>query len=173
METEMRLPRQLYNTIRKDLAQSHPFAGERVGFAFGKLTRSEAGPLVLLYRYMPIPDSWYVRRRGVGACIGGEAIRAVRDDLRSRQGTREGAFHVHVHGHPGEPSFGRTDLESLPRLVPSFFRPGKEGAHGLLLLSDDHAVARVWLPNKERYTVATRVVISGTPLSIFEVNYYE
>lgn len=171
---EVRLTRPLYETIQEDLARPHPFAGERVGFAYGRLANvGGKTPLVLLYRYVPVPDEHYIEKPGFAACIGGDAIRATRQEIRNHSGTCEGAFHVHVHNHKGEPRFSRPDLIGLPPLIPGFARPAKDAAHGLLLLSADHGIAWVWLPGMAEPCTTSRIVVVGAPVSIFEAKRYE
>jgi len=166
---EVRLTRQLYELIRRDLERAHPFALERVGFAFGKLANLEGiEPLVLLYRYKPVPDEHYLENSNFGACIGADAIRDAMQEVRNHRGTREGAFHVHLHDHCGEPQFSRPDREGLPPLIPSFQRMGMDAAHGLLVLSQDHGVAWVWLPGSGKPETASRIVVVGAPLQIAE-----
>jgi len=48
---QIRLSRRLYDEMQSDLRRRHPFAGERVGFAYGRLANAaSAWPLILLTR---------------------------------------------------------------------------------------------------------------------------
>src|SRR5437870_3440365 len=166
---EVRLTRHLHRLIRADLERPHPFAAERVGFGFGKLANLEGSEaLVLLHRYKPVRDDYYVLNPRFGACIGPDAIRDAMQEVRDRRGTREGAFHVHLHDHAGEPRLSGPDRAGLPPLIPGLRRMGMDGAHGLLVLSQDHGIAWVWLPEGPEPVRASRVVVVGAPLGIFE-----
>ena len=58
---EVRLSRRLCNEIRANIIRPHPIAFERVGFVYGKLDDpGSTNPLVLLYRYSPVPDEQYL-----------------------------------------------------------------------------------------------------------------
>lgn len=166
---EIRLPRALYHAIREDLERQHRFAYERVGFAFGKLANlSGEEPLVLLYRYLPVADEHYVRHPRYLACIGQEAILGAMQEVRTHRGTADGVFHVHLHDHRGPTGFSAPDQDGLPPLIPGFQRMGPDGAHGLLVLSQDHGLAWIWLPGKVEPVTASRIAVVGAPLEIWE-----
>lgn len=167
---EIRLIRPLYDAIRTDLLRPHPFAAERVGFAYGKLTCKEGRePLILLYRYQSVPDDRYVESEDYGALIDQQAILATMQEVRSHRGEGEGAFHVHLHEHRGQPGFSAPDRQSLPPLFPPLQRMGPDAAHGMLVLSDDRALAWVWYPDEKEPCMARRVVVAGAPLSVMEL----
>lgn len=166
---EIRLTRNLYNTIQQDLARPHEFAFERIGFVFGKVgNQTSSEPLVLLYHYMPVPDSQYINDPKVGARIDGEAITEVMQQVLNDRSKRVGTFHVHVHEHFGKPGLSSTDRKEIPLLIPSFQSVGKEAAHGLIIFSKDHGTAWVWLPGGQSPLIASRIVVTGSPLAIFE-----
>jgi hypothetical protein len=159
----IRITRSLYDAVQVDLRRPHPFAGERVGFLYGRLANSATDrPLVLITAYTPLDDDRYLPDPTVGARIDSQAIRSAMQGVIDRN---EGCFHVHIHAWPGSPRFGMTDLAELPRLVPSFQTVGQHHAHGLFLLSDDLAYADVWLPG-QREPVAGRLNIVGFPLTL-------
>ena len=56
-------------------ARPHPHAAERVAFMYGRLAVMTE-PLILITRYVPVPDQQYVIDPYVGARINGDAIRA-------------------------------------------------------------------------------------------------
>lgn len=163
----VRLPRTIYTTMRSDLSRSHEFAWERVGFAYGRLSQSPEGELVLLHEYLPVPDEFYVRDESVGARIGSEAIRAC---MQKALSDGVSTFHVHEHAWSGIPRFSGTDLKGLSSLVPSLSRVAGGQAHGGLLLSSDRALARIWLPGEESPIESTRVVVVGFPLVLLGVS---
>lgn len=166
---EIRLTRKLYDIIRDDIARPHQFAAERIGFAFGKLGSQEsAEPLVLLHRYVPVPDEQYILDPKVGARINGDAITEAMEQVMKYRIENEGAFHVHVHDHNGQPGLSGTDRREIPLLIPSFKTVGKGAAHGLIIFSRNHGISWVWMPGHQEPVTASRIVIVGAPLSIFE-----
>lgn len=165
MTVLIRMTRQLYNTVRADLCGRHPFAGERVGFLFGRLGNvGTASPIILFTGYTGLADDRYIDDPLSGARIDGQAIRSAMQKVIDR---REGVFHVHMHEWPGKPNFSRMDHEELPRLIPSFQAVGPNFAQGLFLLSQDQCSAAVWLPNRQAPVEATRIGIVGYPLELF------
>lgn len=167
--TEIRLTKKLFEAIHSDIARPHPHADERIGFAYGKVGNGNGKePLIILHRYVYIPDERYVEDPDVGARIDGDAITEVMQQVLSHRSEREGAFHVHVHGHKGRTGLSRTDRDEIPLLIPSFRRVGKEAAHGFIIFSFDHGLGWVWLPGQEEPMTASRIVVVGAPLLIFE-----
>ena len=71
-----------------------------VGFLYGQFAPSEQ-PLVVMTRYVPVPDDQYVVDDTVGARINGDAIRAAMQGVLD---TGDGVFHTHLHEWPGTPS---------------------------------------------------------------------
>lgn len=166
MSVQIRLTRSLHNAIQADLRRPHPFAGERVGFLYGRQAQAGAGRLlILMTAYVPLGDERYVADPKVGARIDSTAIRSAMQGVIDRN---EGVFHTHLHAWPGRPGFSRTDLAELPRLVSSFQTVGRSHAHGLFLLSDDQAYAQVWLPDRKTPTAASRINFVGFPMSLIE-----
>lgn len=168
-EVELRLSRPLYNSAIADLRRPHPFAWERVGFLFGRPASAGAEvELVLLHRYHSIPDEHYLHDESVGARIGQDAIGQAMQDIYHGKSHRDGVFHVHLHDKNGEPNMSRTDRLGLPPMIPGFRSVNKEATHGIIILSSDHGVAWVWRPTQNGGARATRIVVAGAPLSIFE-----
>lgn len=162
----VRIPRELYTRMRDDLRRRHEFAYERVGFLSAKLgNRNGDELLVLLNDYHPVPDDQYIDDPYSGARINEVAIR---ESMQRVLDTGSGSFHVHWHAHRGRPGFSSMDLEETPRIVSSLRVAGPGQAHGMLLLSDDHCIARVWVPGSEDPLVVSRVSVVGYPLEIFE-----
>jgi hypothetical protein len=142
------------------------FAYERVGFLSTKLgSRKGDQPLVLVTNYYPVPDDQYIDDRHSGARINSVAIR---EAMQRVLDTGDGLFHVHCHAHRGRPGFGSMDSEETPRIVSALRVAGPAQAHGMLLLSNDHCIAHVWLPGSTEPIVADRVSVVGYPIELFE-----
>ncbi|MBL8799390.1 MAG: hypothetical protein JNM56_36240 [Planctomycetia bacterium] len=164
MNVRLRLTRQLYDQVRRDLLRPHPFAAERVGFLFARLGNvGTAAPLVCFTAYRPLADERYIDDPHSGARIDSQAIRAAMQQVIDRG---EGAFHMHMHAWPGKPHFSPMDRNELPRLIPSFQAVGPGCAHGLLLLSHDACAAEVWLPGSKRSVEAARISVVGFPMQL-------
>jgi hypothetical protein len=152
----IQLRRDLCSEVLADLRRPHAHAAERVGFLYGRLAPREL--LLVMTRYVPVPDEQYVVDDAVGARINGNAIRAAMQGILD---TGEGVFHTHLHEWPGTPSFSRTDYEELPKLIPAFRAVGPVQASGLFLLSPDSAIADIWLPGARGPERAARISIVG------------
>ncbi|MGI8835651.1 MAG: hypothetical protein ACR2H4_03320 [Pyrinomonadaceae bacterium] len=158
--------RQLYLRVREDLARTHEFAYERVGFIsarLGNLTSAE--PLVLFTNYYPVPDDQYIDDRYSGARINSTAIR---EAMQCVLDSGEGLFHVHCHAHKGRPGFSSMDLDETPRIVSSLQVAGPTQAHGMVLLSNDRCITHVWMPGASKAIVADSVSVVGYPLEIWK-----
>jgi len=166
--TLIKLTGSLHGQMLEDLARRHSFAGERVGFVLGRYGSLEnSGTLVLLHRYYPIPDDQYIEDRAVGARIGRDAITWGMQAAYSGRQTREGVFHVHLHAHKGRTGMSSVDRRDTPEVVRGFHAVGREAAHGILILSLDHASGWVWLPGRDEVS-ASSVCVIGHPIRIFE-----
>jgi hypothetical protein len=155
MPITIQIPLGLYQGVLADLRRKHAHAAERIGFVYGRLVPG-GDSVVMMTRYMPIPDEQYVVDYTVGARINGDAIRAAMQGVLD---SGYGVFHIHLHEWPGIPSFSRTDDAELPRLIPAFRAVGPTQATGLFLLSPDSAIADVWLPGASGPERATRISI--------------
>jgi hypothetical protein len=82
--------------------------------------------------------------------------------------TREGIFHVHLHQHRGEPRPSPTDWREIPKMMPGFQAVGRQTAHGMILLSADHAASWVWLLGQGEPTTADSISVIGPPIRVFE-----
>ena len=170
MTVEIRMTGSLYDQIHRDLARPHPFAAERIGFAFGRTgSLANAGKLVLLTRYNSIPDEQYVEDETVGARIGRDALTWAMQAVYHGRPAREGVFHVHVHPHEGKTGMSLIDRQEIPKLMPGFQSVGSEAAHGIIILSRDHGAGWVWLPSCREPAAARAISVIGKPLGIFEV----
>jgi hypothetical protein len=167
--TSIKLTGTLHAEMLADLARPHPFAGERVGFVVGRYGSLEnSGGLVLLKRYYAVPDHQYIEDDAVGARIGREAITWGMQEAYRGRSTREGVFHVHLHAHKGETGMSGVDRRETPEVVRGFHTVGADAAHGVLILSLDHASGWVWLPGGNELVVASSVCVIGYPIRIFE-----
>lgn len=165
MKIQVRIPRELYEGISKDLRRPHPFAAERIGFAFGREARIDSANLIVaLALYVPVADEQYIDDEFVGARIDAAAIRQA---MQHVLGSGDCAFHVHMHGFSGRPRFSDTDLKGLGRLIPSFHAVGPSTAHGALLINDERCMAEVWLPRVTAGHRASSVSIVGYPFEKF------
>lgn len=142
MRISIRISSALLIEMRADLARSHPFAGERVGFMAASATASTGRVLLLVRGYHPVADDDYVDAPGVGAEIGSEAFRKA---LQWAYRPRSALIHVHTHHGRGHPGFSGIDLKSGFKFVPSFFVTAPRMPQGMMVLSDDSAHGLVWL----------------------------
>lgn len=169
MKIEIRLGGALYEEIIRDLSRAHPFAAERVGFAFGRIgSLVDRGALVLLTSYHAIPDAQYIDDPSVGVRIGSEAITEAMQAAYHGRPTRQGVFHVHLHAHRGPTGMSETDRREIPKLLPGFRSVGRQAAHGILILSLNHGAGWVWLPEEPEVARAETVSVIGKPVEIFE-----
>lgn len=166
---KIKLTGALHAEILRDLMRPHPFAAERVGFVSGRIgTLVNDGRLVLLTRYHSIPDDEYVKDRSVGARIGSEAITWAMQTAYYGRPTREGIFHIHLHGHRGETGMSDVDNREIPPLIPGFQSVGRDAAHGIIILSINHGSAWVWLPGQQESTQAASMAVIGIPIGVFQ-----
>jgi len=166
MKTEIKLTGGLYAEIIRDLTRPHPFAAERVGFVLGRM--GSLGRLILLNRYHSISDDQYVNDPTVGARIGREALTWAMQAVYQGRPTREGIFHIHLHGQKGETRMSGVDSHEIPKLLPGFRSMGRDAAHGIIILSLDHGSGWVWHPGNKEPFHADSVNIIGVPIGVFE-----
>lgn len=166
MTVQVRILRTLYSRVRNDLGRRHEFAYERVGFLSAKLANTGGDrALVLLTDYHPVPDDQYINDPYSGARINSSAIR---ESMQRVLDTGDGLFHVHLHARRGKPAFSDMDLEEIPLVVSGLRVAGPAQPHGMVLLSDDHCVARVWMPGSVEPVVAVGMSVVGYPLGLFD-----
>jgi hypothetical protein len=168
MKIILKIPGFLHEGIMRDLARPHPFAAERVGFVLARLGQLPQGRLVLLTKYLSIPDHHYVHDRLVGARIGPEAMTSAMQAVYHGRQNREGIFHIHQHPHEGETGMSQTDFRELPKLIPGFQSVGGEAPHGIIILSRNHGSGWIWLPSKDTPIAADSLCVIGCPLGVFE-----
>lgn len=164
MNACIRLLKSLHERVLADLQRPHPFASERVGFLFARMgTAANNTHLIFLVDYLPVPDDHYLPTTdpAIGAEISSSAIR---DTMQRVMSTGEGAFHTHLHEHPGRPRFSRIDMKDLPLLAQSFQHASPASAHGGFLFSKDDCMASVWLPGQSDPVTAEKISVIGYPL---------
>src|SRR5712692_7407108 len=138
----------LLQRVRNDLARSHDFAAERVGFVSCRVgTLESRGLIILAHDYHPVADSDYVDDKTVAAMMGSGAIRKA---LQFAYNNEVGMFHVHMHDHDGPPLPSRTDLNETARFVPDFWNVKPQMPHGALILSRNSVSGRCWYPGRSR-----------------------
>ena len=119
--------------------------------------------LVLATNYYSVADENYVDDPYSGARINSAAIR---EAMQCVLDTGDGLFHVHCHAHRGRPGFSGMDLDETPQIVSSLRVVGPNQAHGMLLLSNDQCIAKVWMPESSEPLMADGVTIVGYPTTM-------
>jgi hypothetical protein len=166
---ELRVARSLYEALLADLERPHAFAAERIGFVVVRQVNVSAdAALFLLSEFISVPDEHYIDDPRVGARIGTEALTLASHRIYHGRLRGEGVFHVHLHGHGGEPGMSRTDARELPTLIPGFQSVGPGAPHGVIIWSLDHAAVWVGLPGEKNPVRIDKVSVVGSPVSIFK-----
>jgi hypothetical protein len=164
MKTQIKFTRYLLDRARADLRRPHPFAHERVGFfTAGAVTNGDT-VLLLARSYAPVEDADYIHNPNVGATIGSDAMRKA---LQFAYRARSSLLHVHCHGGRGRPEFSGVDLDSGSEFVPGFFHAIPRMPHGMLVLSEDSATAKIWFGESEAGQYASGFTSVGAPLVKF------
>lgn len=165
MNIHFKLTTRLEERVRSDLARSHAYAAERVGFVTVRFGWSNNELLILSHGYRSVADNHYEADRTVGARISGAAIR---DALQSAITFNVGIFHVHLHDHRGQPRPSAVDWAEWARFVPNFWHVRPDFVHGSLLLSSDRIAGWCWYPGRARSERISRVSIVGGHLRSFK-----
>lgn len=160
-EACFKVEKTLYDRIKSDLERAHPFAYERVGFAYAKSSVSGGILTVFIYDYMPVPDEEYEKDARAGATINSSAIRNALQETLNR---KDSCFHVHLHPFKGKPSLSFTDKKGIFPLIPSFRTVNRDSVHGIFLLSSDKATAYVWIPGLDMPIEVKKISIVGYPM---------
>ena len=164
MRVAFKINRALLNNVLDDLHRSHPFAAERVGFLSCRVGRLEpSGWVVLAHDFHSVADNDYLRDPTVGAMMGPAAMRkamqiALNNDVCM--------FHVHIHGHRGQPSFSGVDLRETAKFVPDFWHVRPHLVHGAIVLSLDSATGLCWHPKYSKPFRFSDFSVVGAPMSI-------
>lgn len=162
MKIELRIPTPMLSDILRDLRRPHEFAAERVGFVFFHCGWSAKSTLLLLAaQYQSVSNTDYIDDSRFGALIGSGAFRSLFETLMS---TGCGALHTHIHEHRGQPAPSSTDLRESSRFVPDFFHANPARPHGTLILSQNSASGRVWLPGRLKVRPIHSIKVVGRPV---------
>lgn len=161
MKIVLRIGADVLDAARTDLRRPHPFAAERVGFFIAHPARSTKGVILVVSRYDSVPDDGYAHDLSVGAMMNETTIL---NAMQKAYAEKVSVIHVHSHGFFGRPSFSRTDLRENARFVQSFINVRPEYPHGAVVLSDDSAMGRCWLPGNKKPTPIDAFIIVGKSL---------
>lgn len=164
MKINIKLTKELNEIILRDLERRHPFAYERVGFAYAKIGYStEDLVIIIVYDYQPIDDADYIKDYNSGAKINAAAIRKSMQRILDK---KEGCFHVHLHNFSAKPRLSRTDKAGIFPLIPGFQVVSSESYHGIFLLGNNGATIYVWPPKSKVPIFASKISIIGYPMKI-------
>ncbi|MGC4101103.1 ThiF family adenylyltransferase [Ferruginibacter sp.] len=163
---KVRIPKAIYEQAFRDLLRPHEFAFERIGFFCSKSKRLKNETiLITITKYLIIDDKNYIEDGSVGARINSAAIRSA---MQSALDSSSGIFHVHMHDHTGKPGLSYTDRKEIPDVIDSFYNVVPNQAHGLIILSQNSAIAEVKLHEKRHRIIPESISIVGYPMkSIF------
>lgn len=162
MNITFKITERLLARIRNDLARSHEFAFERVGFISAGLSMAVNDDVLVLARdYRPVEDEDYLPNEYHGAIMGPEAIRKA---LQWTLSGNNSVFHVHIHGGYGRPFFSGIDLSENARFMPDFLKVSPGLIHGALVLSDDSLAGLAFLNRHEPAVSINNFVQVGGPI---------
>src|SRR5208282_810120 len=153
MRIMFKLTKRLLEKVHARLEQSHPFAFERVGFLLCRSGRLDDGGVVILADYLDDP--------GVGAMMGPNAIRKALQTSYNRQASM---FHVHMHLHRGRPHFSGIDETESAKFVPDFWNVQPYLPHGAIVLSEDSACGKSWIPGLQAPVEISQFSVVGIPM---------
>jgi hypothetical protein len=161
MKAIFKITRHLLDETKAQLERPHPFAGERVAFLLCRVGLLDDGGLIVLSHSLhDIADGDYIDDQSVGAMMGSGAIRKALQVAYNRQASM---FHVHLHSHRGKPRFSHIDEKETARFVPDFWNVQSDLPHGALVLSEDSACGKCWIPGREAPVEISRFAVVGTP----------
>lgn len=161
MNARIKILAPLLATIREDLARTHAFAYERVGFLTAGAAAINEDRLLLLGRtYRPVDDEDYIPDPAVGVKIGSDAIRKA---LQAAYRPPAALLHIHTHGGTSRPEFSGVDRRSAADFIPSFFNPVPKMPHGILVLSDDSAKGLLWIAPDRPPLDIVDIISVGSP----------
>ena len=164
MKIILRIPARLADDIRADLRRAHPFAFERVGFCRCRYVVT-LPPMVigLVHDYEPVADADYIEDPAFGALVGPNAFRRA---MQIAYSDAVGILHVHLHAHSRVPAPSGVDRRETAAFVPDFFHVRPTLPHGALILSNDSASARLWMPFDHQPHEVDKVVCVGLSLRV-------
>ena len=164
VKVAFKLTADLLHRTREQLVLPHPFAAERVGFLSCRVGAVKpSGWLVLAHDFHPVEDNDYLEDFSVGAMMGPTAIRKA---MQFAFNNEVAMFHVHMHGHRGQPWFSGTDLRENANFIPDFWHVRPHSVHGALVLSKDSLAGMCWHPQSPRPLRFNDFSIVGSPMSL-------
>lgn len=162
MMAQLRITRQLVESMHEDLERPHRFAAERVGMLYCRFSQSRrTGLVILAHHYAPIPDDQYLDDPRFGAVIGSDAFR---DVIQHVYDEPVSAFHVHIHPGSGAPRPSLPDLEETAEFVPDFFHGRQDVPHGAIILSQNSLSGRVWFSEHGLPQPIAEIRVVGSPM---------
>jgi len=162
MKILFKITSRLLGEVKAKLERAHPFAAERVGFLVcrpGML--AQEGLVVLSSRLHDVAEEDYVDDPSVGAMMGPDGIRKA---LQVAYNEQASMFHVHLHGHKGRPRFSRVDEKESAKFVPDFWNVQPDLPHGAIVLSDDSAYGKCWIPGQRSPVEVSEFAFVGVPM---------
>lgn len=161
MKVIFKITRKLFYEIRMDLARSHSYAYERVGWIRCKPSQlPHNGLLILAHDYYSVDDHDYLKSKGAAVTINSDAIRKA---LQLALAQKISIFHVHLHGHTGPTWFSEIDSRENRKLIPDFWNVRPELPHGAVVFSDTDINGECWYDKGEIYTISKATIV-GLPL---------
>lgn len=167
LNIKIRIPKSIYADMLNDLDRAHPFAFERVGFAFATTTTIDENNIVITFTdYKSVHDDDYIDDEYVGAKINTDAIRKA---MQYCLDFGQGGFHVHLHNHKGKPTPSKTDSIGLPGIVDSLKNITGDQANGIFILSEDAFYAVVKIDSETHFITPEVISVVGYPMQ-FQFN---
>jgi hypothetical protein len=162
MKIRFKIQGDLLKSAMANLRRRHVFAAERVGFFLCRPSHlPEDGLLILAQGFHAVADEDYLNDPKAGATMGSHAIRKA---LESAYNQGASMFHVHIHEHRGKPGFSSIDSRETERFVPDFWNVQPTLPHGAIVLSQDSAFGKCWIPGKVDPTDISEFISVGVPM---------
>lgn len=162
LNIKIRIPKSIHVEMLNDLDRTHPFAFERVAFAFATTTAIDDDNIVITFTdYKPVQDEDYIDDEYVGAKINSDAIRKA---MQYCLNFGKGGFHVHLHNHKGKPTPSKTDSIGLPGIVDSLKNITGNQANGIFILSKDAFYAAVKIDGNIHFITPEVISVVGYPM---------
>ncbi|MBZ5494571.1 MAG: hypothetical protein LAO76_26905 [Acidobacteriia bacterium] len=162
MKIKFKIQRELLKSAMANLRRRHVFAAERVGFFLCRPSHlPEDGLLILAQGFHAVADEDYLNDPKAGATMGSHAIRKA---LEAAYNQGASMFHVHIHEHRGKPGFSSIDSRETARFVPDFWNVQPALPHGAIVLSQDSAFGKCWMPDKVDPTDISEFISVGVPM---------
>lgn len=164
MKATFKVTATLLRAVHEDLDRKHTFAYERVGFlTCHPAALPDGGISICAAAYHPVDDEDYVPDESAAAMLGPGAFRKI---LQIVYNSPASVFHIHRHDHHGRPQPSGIDESESKRFVPDFWKVCPKHPHGIVVLSYDSLVGRIWLPDEQVILPLDPCVVVGAPLHI-------